>query len=234
MILVREGLEEHLNPQTMLEQKWRVNEASPFYGRSPLSLLRLDDGDTALIRAYRHGGFLRRFTGDYFFSWPPRPFRELAVTLEARHRGVPTADVLAAWVKRTCGPLYRGWLITREIKGSDDLWAALQSNRYAEANGAALLQAAARSVRRMHRQGVYHGDLNLKNILVRREADQIKSYIIDFDKARLFPGEVPAKKARRNLARLLRSVGKLDPERRHLSRASWDLFIRFYNEEDAG
>jgi tRNA A-37 threonylcarbamoyl transferase component Bud32 len=55
----------------------------------------------------------------------------------------------------------------------------------------------------LHREGIYHRDLNLKNIVVRREPDGVKGYIIDLDRAMLFLGEVPMTLARRNLDRLL-------------------------------
>ncbi len=234
MTVVRESLEPYLSMDKFIEQKESGREASPFRGRDRLRFLRLDNGDTALVRAYRHGGVLRHLTGDFFFTWPPRPFREMILTEEVRRRGVPTVEIFAACVERIWGPFYRGWLITRELRGADDLWAALQSDLYGETAGRFLLQAVAQSLRKMHRQGVYHGDLNLKNILVRREAEEIRSYIIDFDKARFFPHEVPPESAQKNMSRLLRSVCKLDPHRRHLSEKDWDLLIRFYQEAKEG
>lgn len=84
----------------------------------------------------------------------------------------------------------------------------------------------------MHRRGVYHGDLNLKNILVRQETDEIKSYIIDFDKASLYLGAVPANKAEKNLRRLYRSACKLDPQKRWFPQKDWDLLLRLYAEAE--
>jgi len=203
--------------------------ASHLRGRDRLYLLSLTGEEAALVRPYRHGGLFRRLTGDFFFTWPPRPFRELAITEEVRRRGVPTIEMLGAWVERVWGPLYRGWLATRQIQGAQDLWAALQDGLL-QADGKSLLEVLARSLRRMHRRGIYHGDLNLKNILIRREMGAIQSYIIDFDRAKLFPGELPRRKAKENLDRLLRSVNKLDPGERYLSRKDWELFVRLYLE----
>ncbi|TAJ79383.1 hypothetical protein EPO44_19340 [bacterium] len=234
MVLVREGLERSLAAEKFFTQREGEKGASPFHGRGRLRFFHLDNGETALVRTYRHGGLLRHVTGDCFFTWPPRPFRELAITAEVSRRGVPTLEILAAWVERLNGPFYRGWLMTRELKGADDLWVALQSEYYAENDRGPLLQAVARGIRRMHDQGIYHGDLNLKNIMVRREGGRVVSYIIDFDKAELFSREVPVGKAERNLRRLLRSVCKLDPDRRHLSPEAWDLFLGFYREANAG
>lgn len=234
MVLVREGLEGSLHPAEFFREGEAEQKTSPFHGRGQLRRLRLDNGESALVRGYRHGGTLRHLTGDFFFTWPPRPFKELAITEEVRRRGVPTLEVLGAGVERVGGPIYRGWLITRELKDARDLWDALQHGLYCEDDGTGLLQAVARSVRYMHRQGVYHRDLNLKNIMVRREEKQITGYIIDFDKAELFAGELPAHRIQRNLRRLLRSVCKLDPNRQRLSPGDWDLFIRFYREASAG
>lgn len=234
MIAVREGLESSLLQEDFRGQSDSRTETSPFHGRGQIRTLRLENGERALVRAYRHGGALRRLTGDFFFTWPPRPFRELAVTEEARRRGIPTLEILAACVERAWGPFYRGWLITRELRGADDLWAAFQSERYVGAARGSLLKSVAASIRAMHRRGIVHRDLNLKNILVRREADECRSYIIDFDKARFFPHTVPPAVVERSLRRLQQSVSKLDPNRRRVTREDWELFLRFYREAKEG
>jgi tRNA A-37 threonylcarbamoyl transferase component Bud32 len=234
MMVVREGAEPYLNPEMFVTRRGREEEAGPFQGRGNLTFLRLGNGQSALVRQYHHGGLLRHLTGELFFTWPPRPFKELALTEEARLRGIPTLEIMGAYAERVWGPFYRGWLVTCELEGAHDLWAALQSDWYAKGAGRSCLQAVAVTIRRMHVQGLYHGDLNLKNILVRREGDALGSYIIDFDKARLFSAEVPKAKAQQNLARFLRSVCKLDPERRYLSQQDWELFVRFYREAKAG
>jgi len=200
-----------------------------YQGRSPLEAIRLRDGDTALVRRYRHGGLLRSLTRGCFCSWPPRPFRELAITEELRRRGLPTVEVYAACVRCVGGPFYRGCLVTRELRGSKDLWAALQEDLAGRGALRSVLKATAETLRAMHREGVYHSDLNLKNILVRFRPDGVDGYVIDFDKARLFLGGLPPPLAQKNLDRLRRSALKLDPERRYLSADSWHEFVEFYH-----
>src|ERR1044071_1619374 len=209
-----------------------VIKESQYSGRCRLHAIGLPEGASALIRAFRHGGFFRAVTGRWFSSWPPRPFRELVVTEELRHRGLRTVEVYAACVSRTVGPFYRGWLITRELRGAEDFWSALQSGTVGRI-GAAALRATAQSIRAMHLQGGYHADLNLRNILLRVEDDRPVSYIIDYDRARLFLGALPDALARRNLARLRRSARKLDPSGRYLSEAAWRELIEFYHEDAA-
>lgn len=204
-------------------------QTSEYQGRAPLRAVRLPDGNNCLVRTYLHGGALRFFTRRLFFTWPPRPFRELAITVELRRRGLPTVEPCGAGVEKLPGPFYRGWFATRELEGAADLWAALQ-NGFARAEGLDnVLRAVAVSLHRLHCEGVCHGDLNLKNILIRRESAGLKAYIIDFDKSVLFLGAVPQKVAAGNLARLLRSVRKLDGARRYLSEQDWDHFVRCYH-----
>jgi hypothetical protein len=201
---------------------------SGFAGRGEIRSVKLADGETALIRSYRHGGLLRHITGAVFFTWPPRPFRELDITEEVRRRGIPTVEVYGACVEPIWGPLYRGWLITRELKGGRDLWSAFRGGLVRELGVDQVLQAVAKSLRSLHREGVYHPDLNLKNILIRLEHSGVKGYIIDFDKAKLVLGNLPAGLAKRSLDRLLRSIRKLDPQRVYFSAAHWDQFVDFY------
>jgi hypothetical protein len=213
---------------TTCRQTDERGQASPFQGRRALKSMNLKSGGSALIRAYHHGGLMRAVTRDIFVSWPPRPFRELAITEELRRRGVPTVEVYAGCVERLHGPFYRAWLVTRELEGAQDLWAALQSGFAEEIGIERVMRAVAKSLRAVHGYGIYHADLNLKNILIRNERAGARAYVIDFDKAKLLLGPLPAQLARRNLDRLLRSVGKLDPQRAYFSPQLWDRFVGFY------
>jgi tRNA A-37 threonylcarbamoyl transferase component Bud32 len=203
-------------------------ELSRFEGRERLRSLSLGNGDTALIRTYRHGGFFRHCTGGVFCSWPPRPFRELTITEEIRRRGIPTVETYGAFVEQVWGPFYRGWLVTRELADAQDLWQAFKTGFVDELGSDRILRAVADTLRALHREGVYHTDLNLKNILVCKEGVGVKGYIIDFDRAKLVLGNLPPELVRRNLNRLLRSVNKLDPARTRFSTACWDEFMSFY------
>lgn len=198
-----------------------------YFGRAGLHVVPLPGGD-GLIRSYRHGGALRGLTRGWFVSRPPRPFVELAVTVAARQRGLAAPEVLAALVARGLGPWYRGWLVTRELKNVRDLWAELQRELPPETKQG-LLRRAGRSLHLMHARGIDHADLNLRNILVGHEGPRPEIYIIDFDRARLFPGPVPAARARRNLRRLLRSVNKLDPDRARLGPDDWSCLLDAYD-----
>jgi serine/threonine protein kinase len=142
-------------------------------------------------------------------------------------------EVYAACVKRTWGPFYRGWLVTRHLTESRDLWEAIRDGFIRDIGIKKILAAVAKSLRGLHREGVYHRDLNLKNILVRCESDQhVRAYIIDFDRAALFLGEVPMTLAQKNLCRLLRSANKLDSKKEYFSDADWESFVNSYHNQN--
>lgn len=227
-LVVRADRREEIQLATCLKIDSR-GSAAGVQGRGDLRELTLSDGTTALFRRYHHGGLLRALTGRYFLSWPPRPFRELSITEELRRRGFPTVEVYAACVEKVAGPVYRGCLVTRRLEGAQDLWAALQNDFTERAGLEATLRAVAAAIRRMHREGIFHRDLNLKNILVRSSGGAVESHVIDFDQAVLVLGQVPELLARKNLNRLLRSIRKLDPARRYFSVAAWDMFWEYYH-----
>jgi tRNA A-37 threonylcarbamoyl transferase component Bud32 len=234
LMIVREDVAEFLTIEECTKRDHKdKNEPALFEGRGKLGGLKLGNGDMALIRSYRHGGLFRHLLRGIFFTWPPRPFRELAITEEVRCRGIPTVEVFGACVRRIWGPFYRGWLVTRLLNGGEDLWTAIRNGLVLQTGTKKVFDAVAGSLRDLHREGIYHRDLNLKNILVRRESDGVKSYIIDFDRAMLFLGEVPPTMVQRNLDRLLRSANKLDPKRQYLSPNDWKKFIDSYHGRNA-
>lgn len=200
-----------------------------YYGRGAIRTRALPNGHMAVVRPYFHGGAFRRITRCWFFTWPPRPFRELSITEELRRRGLRTLEVYAACVSRPFGPFYRAWLITRQLPDAEDLWSALKSGFAERVGFERALRIVAESIVALHREGVYHADLNLKNILLRPEGADVAAYIIDFDKAKVFLGKLPAPLARKNLARLKRSADKLDPERKFLTAAAWNGFVKYYH-----
>ncbi len=95
-------------------------------------------------------------------------------------------------MQRIGGPFYRGCLVSRELSDAADLWATLQDKAMNPERLGAILKATADTVNHMHREGVYHSDLNLKNILIREKRDRVEGYVIDFDKAQIILGQFAA------------------------------------------
>src|SRR6185369_17605023 len=114
-------------------------------------------------------------------GWRPRPWRELAVSVAARGRAVPTPAIVAV---RVAGwGVYRGVVVTDEAADTVTLADALRACRAPE-DRERLARMAGQAVGRLHAAGVQHADLNLHNLLVpTREGGT--ALVVDLDKARL-------------------------------------------------
>lgn len=189
-----------------------VDGASAYFGRG--AVLRVSLGsrgeDCAVVRHYQRGGVVGPLLGDIYFG-RGRFLQEVRVSEWARGHGVPTAEVLAMRSERRGLCCYRGDLITREIAGSEDLDRYLGALREKEGSRLARRKEVVRSValllQGMHRVGLYHADLNLKNILIRFTDRGVKSYVIDLDRGRIIQ-PLHSRLRIRNLLRLYRSLDK--------------------------
>ncbi len=213
----------------------RSNDVKYYQGRgSPVSLRLGRVGKRMVIRHYHHGGALRGMTRDIFFTWPPRPFQELRSSEESRRRGILTPKVLAAGVELLVFPFYRGNIITEEVEGGQDalsLFLALKDSDELKPRREKALQVIARAIAKLHKEGVYHRDLNLKNILIKiNSSDTWEVYILDLDKTKPREGEVRKGMRLRNLRRLERSVDKFNRKYKIIDSKEKELFLIFYHQ----
>jgi tRNA A-37 threonylcarbamoyl transferase component Bud32 len=228
-MLVRDGYEESLRNQGLLNPSDLWKRSSPsdhLMGRGEVLLIKGKQGEVA-IRKYRHGGLLRRLTGDLFF-FGARPFHEVAVTQEVRSSGVPTLEILAAIINRGWGGWYRGYLITTYLPTATDLISYLDKEPQGERRKA-VIEKAGKAVKMMHKAGIYHADLHLKNFLV--DEKKTKVYLIDFDKSKAFPRLRPSARMK-NLKRLDRSAEKLIQLGLSLTQGDKKTFCRVYTSGD--
>lgn len=158
-----------------------------------------------LVKRLSHGGLLAPLSADRFLS-PRRALANETVADALNARGLATPDlVFAAWRRR--GGLVRMEMGFELVEESEDAAAAAFGvNGESRRNAAAAMTAVGRLVAALHRAGVYHHDLNLKNFLLTREG---RVLILDVDKVSLGRRPLKAAARRRNLARLTRSVRKL-------------------------
>jgi 3-deoxy-D-manno-octulosonic acid kinase len=228
-ILVRDGYEESLRNQGLLNPSDLWKHSSPsdhLMGRGEILLVKGKQGKVA-VRKYRHGGLLRRLTGDLFF-FGARPFQETAITEEVKSAGVPTVKILAAIIDRKWGRWYRGYLITRYLPTATDLISYLDKEPQGERRKA-VIEKAAEAVKKMHQGDMYHADLHLKNFLVDEKKTQV--FLIDFDKSEIFPLLKPSARMK-NLKRLDRSVEKLTRLGLALTQRDKKTFCRVYTSGD--
>lgn len=214
---VREVLE---SGRTLFEAARTHPERTRLDGRGPAWAI---PGRNArwVVRHYRRGGWMAPLLDDrYLRLGRPRPFRELAASRAVAARGIPTPRVLAAAVY-PAGLVYRGDLVTELVPGGRDLAEVLFGDAAgrattAEGGGAepgpgidpvAALEASGRLLARMAEAGVYHPDLNAKNLLFAEASDGLRALVIDLDRCvlRSTPREGDRKRMH---ARLLRSLAK--------------------------
>lgn len=184
-----------------------------FTGRGRCLAMPCDDmAERIIIRRYYHGGLLGAMVGDLFWN-QARPINELMISEMALEMGLKSAEVVAVIKHNILYPFFKAEIATREITGASDLIHCIKDNISININllkkKRSIIHEIASAVRKMHDIGIYHGDLHLKNILLKENHDgSFCAYIIDMDKSKLRQGLDIAKRMK-NLRRLDRSVEKL-------------------------
>jgi tRNA A-37 threonylcarbamoyl transferase component Bud32 len=192
--LVRKDLEGPVTAALLNRRECQALEGRG--GRSVVYRFPLPGG-AGILRPSCRGGAVAAIMGDAYL-WQNRPLNELLVHAYLYDAGVSVPEPLgAAWTRK--GPLVRGAIATRFVNGSH-LQDFLAQSLYSTEE---MLQKAGRAIREMHRVGVFHADLQIRNILVSEHG----VYLIDFDKA-VIVKEMAVLQRARNLLRLRRSFQK--------------------------
>ncbi len=218
--------------------------ARPLSGRGtvwdvPAPVRGPDRRDRWAVRHYWRGGAVAPLLGDrYLKVGEPRPVLELAAAEHVRSRGISTPAVIAGAVY-PAGPFqYRADLVTEMIPDAVDLGlllfgaAALKDGAPEDARAEApqpadddlahaALEAAGGLVREMERAGIYHPDMNARNILLTREGGEVRAHLLDLDRCQCRERGVPVpvgpmrERLRRSLTKLGARAGReLDEGRR--------------------
>lgn len=179
---------------------------------------------SAVLRQYLRGGWAAKLSHSaYFFTTVARsrPFREFNVLASLDGLDLPVPRPLAALCEHH-GVVSSGALMTARINGAHTLAELLPG---AQATGK-LWADVGKCIRRFHLAGVWHADLNARNILL---DDESRVFLIDFDRARLTPGKTVA--GENNLARLNRSLVKLWPVAQISAlQPAWNCLLAAYHE----
>ncbi len=175
-----------------------------------------------VLRHYWRGGFMAKFSDDlYCYSGihQTRPIAELQILEQMHQLGLPVPRPIAAKVERV-GLWYRGDIIIELIENAEDLFAVLSQRSMPEA----LWVQLGSLIARFHNHGVYHADLNIKNIMLAEDL----FYLIDFDRGEL---KTPKRAWQNtNIARLRRSLDKEKGKLRslHFDEQNWQDLLTGY------
>lgn len=230
-ILLRQGID---TPEKLLDTRSMGSVALTGRGINACIPIQGRDQEKMVIRKYHRGGMLRFFLPDLYWGGH-RPFRELCVTTEALQQGIPTVSVLAAVTEHVAGPFYRGYLISRELPSARDLptvlgTATMSPDEARFLKKRAIFAKVAHAIRSMHDRGFYHGDLNLKNILVDTDNEDTV-YILDWDKS-WYKEKLSQTERSRNVLRFCRSMTKLKEKGLPFTERDQLFFLRAYWGDD--
>lgn len=204
-------------------------------GRGTLYSVAVPSGERWLVRRLQHGGMLAPLTGARFWRLGvPRPFNELCLARELAAMGILTPVVAAAAVYHS-GIHYRGEIARVEVPSANDLAACLFSPADSDqAEPEDLLRATGRLVAALHVAGLYHPDLNLRNVLIEPQPGVQRAYIIDLEKCAL-RRPLSARLRQRMLKRLRRSGRRFEERfQKTIEPGAWAAFRAAYEEGTRG
>jgi len=227
-ILYDAGLIENADRLAFRPEDWAAQSAIIGFaeGRGTTFFVQYE-GHDYVLRHFRRGGQITRLSADRYV-WTglsrTRAWREWRLLAELWQRGLPVPRPVAAQVVRR-GLVYTADIMTQRLAGTLTLSEQLTRQPLEQGIWARL----GRLIRRFHREGVFHADLNANNVLLDSQGGL---FLIDFDRGRF---RRPARKWQQaNLARLRRSLDKLQagaPEV-HFRETDWQALIAAY-EADA-
>lgn len=177
-----------------------------------------------VLRHYYRGGMMEKISHDaYLYTGlkRTRAFAELKLLELLFSEGFAVPKPVAAQIQRS-GMHYRGDIIIERVEGAQDLVAQLSKAPLSDHQW----QTLGALIAKFHRRGVYHADLNAKNILI--ETDNFT--LIDFDRGEI---RTPSPKWQQaNLDRLLRSFNKEKNKlpSLHFSEQHWQALLTGYSK----
>jgi hypothetical protein len=235
LILLKKEYKDVLLKQGIDDLKTFLKKSSQFSyylkGRTLHPSIPLEDGKRMVLRQYSHGGLLRTITGNlYFFG--ARSFRELALTEEIRSCEISTISPIGAIHHRIFSLFYQAYFLSLEVPNALDLIQYFQKvgvrpPRESLLSKRKTIRSTGLLIRQFHQAGFFHGDLQLKNILIAR--DQL--LLIDFDRS-YRRQSLSLQEKIRNLLRLNRSAEKWIQQGLPLTRTDcWRFFLAYAGDD---
>ena len=227
-ILYDAELIENPDPSYFEVEGWRQRGAlgGEALGRGTTVFVQ-EAGQEYVLRHYRRGGMIARLVADRYF-WTglaqTRAWREWRLLAEMWKRTLPVPRPVAARVTRE-GLFYRADILMCRIPGTQTLADVLMNTVLSTSDWKTLGVL----LKRFHEQGVFHADLNARNIL---RDEQGKFYLIDFDRGRLRKPQRRWQEA--NCLRLKRSLLKFAEQAAqsqtdfYFDEADWQVFLQAY------
>lgn len=166
-------------------------------GRGTARLAEID-GKQYILKKEARGGVTARFLPDSFFSLE-RFDGEWLIQEFACSQGL-SFPLVGRWFIRKHLVLYDIYTLAPFVEGCFSLTELIRSEKLTGNE----LRLAGKAVAAMHKKGIFHGDLNCGNILIREG----EAKVIDFKGSYIFSAPLPEALSKKNILRLLRSCVK--------------------------
>jgi len=158
-------------------------------GRTSIAVSRLEGIGSVVIKYYRRGGAIRYLIKKrYLKCGKTRCQIEYELLQKVRSLGINAPEPIAFAYKGRL--FYQCWLVTREIEDHQTL---VQISRSNEEQARMLMKAVIKQVSMLIKNKILHADLHPGNVIVDNK-NQV--YLLDFDKASIFPGKKNALRSR--------------------------------------
>ncbi len=170
-------------------------------------------GQSLVLRHYHRGGLVQRISKDrYLYTGleNTRSMQEFGVLVKLHQQQFPVSPPYACQVVRH-GMFYRASLVTHKLDA--DTLAERLTDPASQSLSESVWADIGDTLAKLHRQGIYHADLNAHNIML--DGNGVVS-VIDFDRARLrpLPGGNPASGwCLANIHRLERSLARISGDK---------------------
>ena len=180
---------------------WQTHDAvlGKEHGRGTTWFIQ-HQGAQLVLRHYLRGGMMRHVNNDnYLFNsyQKTRSIAEFTILHTLLKKNLPVPRPAAAQVIKH-GLFYQADLLTHKIPDAQDLVQVLH-----ESQSKSFYHQLGKMIAKFHKQGVFHADLNIQNIL---QDKQGQFWLIDFDRARILTPKVKWQQS--TLSRLKRSFEK--------------------------
>lgn len=150
-------------------------------GRGPVPVISVE-GERWAVRHYFRGGAVASLLGDrYLRLGRPRPAAEAYWASLVTQRGIPTPPVLAGAIYPD-GVFYRADLVTRYLPDSRDLATVLFDDPDPAFPRAEALEATGSLLVWSAEAGIYHPDVNAKNVLLQKREGELAPHLLDLDR----------------------------------------------------
>lgn len=166
-------------------------------GRGTARLVGID-GKQYILKKEARGGITAKFLPDSFFSLERFDGEWLIQEFACSH-GL-SYPLVGRWFIRRHLILYDIYTLAPFVDGCSSLTDLIRSEKLTGSE----LWLAGKAVAAMHKKGIFHGDLNCGNILIKDG----EAKVIDFKGSYIFSSPLPEALSKKNILRLLRSCFK--------------------------